>query len=49
MNLIWNMKKLVDLFAGAGGLSKGLEMAGFKSILANENLIVESPSADSEG
>lgn len=30
------MKKLVDLFAGAGGLSKGLEMAGFKSILANE-------------
>ena len=28
--------KLVDLFAGAGGLSCGLEMAGFKSIFANE-------------
>lgn len=28
--------KLVDLFAGAGGLSCGLGMAGFKSILANE-------------
>jgi DNA (cytosine-5)-methyltransferase 1 len=30
------MKKLIDLFAGAGGLSKGLEMAGFESVLANE-------------
>ena len=32
------MKKLtlVDLFAGAGGLSCGLEMAGFKPVLANE-------------
>lgn len=28
--------KLVDLFAGAGGLSCGLEQAGFKPILANE-------------
>ena len=27
---------LIDLFAGAGGLSCGLEMAGFKAILANE-------------
>jgi DNA (cytosine-5)-methyltransferase 1 len=26
----------VDLFAGAGGLSCGLEMAGFSSIFANE-------------
>jgi DNA (cytosine-5)-methyltransferase 1 len=29
-------KLLVDLFAGAGGLSCGLEMAGFSPILANE-------------
>ena len=28
--------KLVDLFAGAGGLSCGLEMAGFTPVLANE-------------
>ncbi len=28
--------KLVDLFAGAGGLSCGLEMSGFKPIFANE-------------
>jgi DNA (cytosine-5)-methyltransferase 1 len=28
--------KLIDLFAGAGGLSCGLEMAGFTPILANE-------------
>jgi DNA (cytosine-5)-methyltransferase 1 len=28
--------KAVDLFAGAGGLSKGLEEAGFQIILANE-------------
>lgn len=27
---------MVDLFAGAGGLSCGLEMAGFRPILANE-------------
>jgi len=27
---------LIDLFAGAGGLSCGLELAGFKSVLANE-------------
>jgi DNA (cytosine-5)-methyltransferase 1 len=33
-----NLKKklLVDLFAGAGGLSCGLEMAGFSPIMANE-------------
>jgi len=29
-------KTVVDLFAGAGGLSCGLEMAGFHPILANE-------------
>ena len=29
-------KTLVDLFAGAGGLSCGLKMAGFQPILANE-------------
>ena len=29
-------KTLIDLFAGAGGLSCGLEMAGFTPILANE-------------
>ncbi len=28
--------KSVDLFAGAGGLSCGLEMAGFQTVLANE-------------
>lgn len=28
--------KFIDLFAGAGGLSCGLEMAGFEPILANE-------------
>ena len=28
--------RVVDLFAGAGGLSCGLEMAGFEPILANE-------------
>lgn len=28
---------LIDLFAGAGGLSKGLEAAGFKSILGIDN------------
>ena len=28
--------KMIDLFAGAGGLSCGLEMAGFHPILANE-------------
>jgi DNA (cytosine-5)-methyltransferase 1 len=37
---VMNMKnlKLIDLFAGAGGLSCGLEMAGFQPILANEIL-----------
>jgi len=28
--------KVVDLFSGAGGLSCGLELAGFKPVLANE-------------
>lgn len=28
--------KFIDLFAGAGGLSCGLEMAGFQAMLANE-------------
>lgn len=28
--------KMIDLFAGAGGLSCGLELAGFKPLLANE-------------
>lgn len=28
--------KMIDLFAGAGGLSCGLEMAGFHPVLANE-------------
>jgi len=31
-----NKLTLVDLFAGAGGLSCGLEMAGFMPVLANE-------------
>jgi len=35
MNSLTN-KTMVDLFAGAGGLSCGLEMAGFRPILANE-------------
>lgn len=29
-------KTMMDLFAGCGGLSKGLEQAGFKAIFANE-------------
>ncbi|MCI5144976.1 MAG: DNA cytosine methyltransferase [Candidatus Electrothrix sp. AR3] len=29
-------RTLIDLFAGAGGLSCGLEMAGFHPVLANE-------------
>ncbi|SEH09083.1 DNA cytosine methyltransferase [Candidatus Venteria ishoeyi] len=29
-------KTVIDLFAGAGGLSCGLKMAGFQSLLANE-------------
>ena len=35
MNNLTN-KIMVDLFSGAGGLSCGLEMAGFRPILANE-------------
>lgn len=31
-----NLMKSIDLFAGAGGLSCGLKMAGFKPLLANE-------------
>lgn len=30
------VRRMIDLFAGAGGLSRGLEMAGFKSLYANE-------------
>lgn len=30
--------KFIDLFAGAGGLSCGLEMAGFQAVLANESV-----------
>ena len=30
------MKKLVDLFAGCGGLSLGMEQAGFTTVFANE-------------
>lgn len=30
------MRYMIDLFAGAGGLSCGLEQAGFKPVLANE-------------
>ena len=33
-----NKRTLVDLFAGAGGLSCGLQMAGFEPILANEHI-----------
>ena len=29
-------RTVVDLFAGAGGLSCGLKMAGFRPLLANE-------------
>lgn len=27
----------IDLFSGAGGMSTGFEMAGFKSVLAIDN------------
>ena len=30
------MEKVVDLFAGCGGMSLGLEMAGFETIYVNE-------------
>jgi len=33
-----NKLTLVDLFAGAGGLSCGLQMAGFEPVLANEHI-----------
>lgn len=33
-----NKFTLVDLFAGAGGLSCGLQMAGFEPVLANEHI-----------
>ena len=37
MNMPKNQINFVDLFCGAGGLSRGLEMAGFKCILATDN------------
>lgn len=36
LKLKFMQKKLVDLFAGAGGLSCGLRLAGYQSVLANE-------------
>ncbi|MBQ7190373.1 MAG: DNA (cytosine-5-)-methyltransferase [Kiritimatiellae bacterium] len=32
----WRTKRVIDLFAGCGGLSLGFEMAGFKPVLAIE-------------
>ena len=40
MNDSKEMKKnytFIDLFSGAGGMSTGFEMAGFKSVLAIDN------------
>ena len=36
MNSVQLTGKLVDLFAGAGGLSRGLEMVGYEPILASD-------------
>ena len=32
-----NQKNFVDLFCGAGGLSRGLEMAGFQCVLGTDH------------
>ena len=37
-------KLLIDLFSGAGGLSCGLEMAGFKPLLANDYIPIYADS-----